>query len=261
MTWKEAGEAWGDRATDWAYLFEPYARQANDGLLDRLGVGRGTRLFDVACGSGFAARRAADRGAIVTGLDASAALLAIARSRTPEGDFHLGDMFALPFADRSFDVVTSFNGIWKGCEDAMKEAQRVVRPGGVVGVTFWGAPKRMGLLPFFAKLVAMSPPDHGESTLNMGDTGRVGVVEAMFSEAGLEFLERGTFTVVNEFPDLGLAVRALASSGPSWPALQAMGWTRFASEMEDVLRPFAVDGLGVRITSEFGWAIARRSVD
>ena len=27
--WREAGEAWGDRPTDWAYLWEPYARPAN----------------------------------------------------------------------------------------------------------------------------------------------------------------------------------------------------------------------------------------
>lgn len=261
MTWKEAGVAWGQRAADWAYLFEPYARQANNGLFDRLGVAEGTHVLDIACGSGFAARLAADRRAKVAGLDASDALLAIARCRTPEGDFRLGDMFALPFEDRTFDVVTSFNGIWKGCEGAVKEARRVVRPGGLVGLTFWGAPKRMGLMPFFAKLVAMSPPEHGEATLNMGDTGRVGVVEEMFSEANLEFLERGTFNVVNEFPDLELAVRALASGGPSWPALQAAGWEKFAAEMEEVLRPFAVDRVGVRITSEFGWAIARAPID
>ena len=47
------------------------------------------------------------------------ALIAIARARTPEGDFRVGDMFALPFEDDSFDAATSFNGIWKGCEQAL----------------------------------------------------------------------------------------------------------------------------------------------
>ena len=30
MDWIESGRAWGARATDWAYLMEPYARRAND---------------------------------------------------------------------------------------------------------------------------------------------------------------------------------------------------------------------------------------
>ena len=60
--WQEAGEAWGDRATDWAYLWEPYARSANRAVFDQLAVADGTRLLDIACGSGFAAHLALDPG-------------------------------------------------------------------------------------------------------------------------------------------------------------------------------------------------------
>ena len=42
MGWAESGQAWGERAADWAYLIEPYARCANDALFDRAGVGPGT---------------------------------------------------------------------------------------------------------------------------------------------------------------------------------------------------------------------------
>ena len=63
--WQEAGEAWGDRATDWAYLWEPYARSANQAVFDQLAVADGMRLLDIACGSGFAAHLASERGAAV----------------------------------------------------------------------------------------------------------------------------------------------------------------------------------------------------
>src|ERR1700761_2941952 len=134
MDWIESGRAWGARATDWAYLMEPYARRANDALFDRAGVGPGTRLLDIACGSGYAASVAAGRGAGGPALDPSEGLSAMARARPPDADFRVGDMFDLPFEDGRFDVVTSFNGIWKGCEDALREARRVVRPDGLVGV-------------------------------------------------------------------------------------------------------------------------------
>lgn len=37
--WRQAGEAWGSRALDWAYLFEPYARSPNELIFDKLDVG------------------------------------------------------------------------------------------------------------------------------------------------------------------------------------------------------------------------------
>jgi SAM-dependent methyltransferase len=201
MGWVESGRAWGEQAADWAYLVEPNARGVYDALFDRTGVGPGTELVDIACGSGYAASVAARRGAKVSGLDASQALLAIARARTPEGDFRVGDMFALPFDDDSFDVATSFNGIWKGCEGALAEARRVVRPGGLVGFSFWGPPKRIGLMPYFATLVELSPAGHASATIDQGDTGRPGVAEQMLSDVGLEFADRGTAQIISERPD------------------------------------------------------------
>jgi hypothetical protein len=124
-----------------------------------------------------------------------------------------------------------------------------------VRVQFLGSPKRLGLLPYFATLVELSPADHVSATINQGDTGRPGVAEQMLADAGLEFAGRGAAQVINEFPDLDLAVRALAAAGPSWPALKHGGQDRFAEAMPETLSPLYAEGLGVRIVSELGWVI------
>jgi SAM-dependent methyltransferase len=254
--WQEAGRAWGARAADWAYLFEPYARPANDIVFDKVGVGRGVRLLDIACGSGFAAHGAANRGGVVSGIDAAQALVDIARARTPSARFEVGDMFSLPFPDASFDVATSFNGIWKGCEIALQEARRVLVPGGRLGLTFWGRLDHLGLLPYFGKIIELSPPAHGVASVQQGDTGRPGVLEAMLASTGFVPRERGFVNVVNEWPDVETAVRALAAAGPSIPAIQSVGLDAFREALREVIEPLFVPDVGIRITSELGWITA-----
>jgi SAM-dependent methyltransferase len=239
VNWEEAGRGWGARAVEWAYLFEPYAR-----------------LLDIACGSGFAAHLAAERQATVSGLDAAEALVTIARTRTPSGDFRVGDMFELPFADGSFDVATSFNGIWKGCEGALKEARRVLVPNGRLGLTFWGRFERLGLMPYFLKVIELSPPEHGTANMEHGDTGREGVIEDMLAAAGFTLVGRGAVDVVNEWPNIDTAVRALAAAGPSVPAIEAVGYEAFCEALHEVISPLCERDVGVRVTSEFGWIVA-----
>ena len=137
MGWEEVDEGWGSRAKDWAYLMEPAWWPEFDQVLRDAGVGAGTRYLDVCCGSGFAAQMAGRRGAEVHGLDASDRLLAIAEARTAEGDFRHGDMHDLPWKDGTFDVVTSFRGIWGSNDQAVVEAARVLEPGGTFAVTFF----------------------------------------------------------------------------------------------------------------------------
>jgi ubiquinone/menaquinone biosynthesis C-methylase UbiE len=242
---------------EWAYLFEPYARPANELLFDRLGIGDGARLLDIACGSGFAAQLAAERRAQVSGLDAAETLVTIARARTPSADFRVGDMFELPFDDDSFDVATSFNGIWKGCEGALREARRVLVSDGQLGLTFWGPYDRLGLMPYFLKVIELSPPEHGVANMEHGDTGREGVVEDMLAATGFTLVERGTIDVVNEWPDAATAVRALASAGPSVPAIEAVGYEAFCAALHEVISPWCDRDVGARVTSEFGWIVAR----
>jgi len=254
--WIRAGRGWGARATEWAYLFEPYALPANQLVFDHLGVGPSTRYLDVACGSGFAANLASRREATVTGLDASETLIDIARARTPDGDFRVGDMYALPFDNGAFDVVTSFNGIWNGCDDALREARRVLTDHGQFGITYWGAHDRMGLMPYFLSVIEHSPPSHQSATMELGETSNV--IANMLRTTELELLDQGTVEVTNEWPDLDTAIRALAAAGPSVPAIEAIGYDAFCDALREAIAPLhdRNGNTGVRITSELGWATA-----
>jgi ubiquinone/menaquinone biosynthesis C-methylase UbiE len=105
------GRLWGARAQDWADIQEGTVRRVYESVFERAGVKPGTRYLDVGCGAGMAAQIAASRGANVSGIDAADALLAMARTRTPAGDFRQGDLEELPFQDECFDLVTGFNSI------------------------------------------------------------------------------------------------------------------------------------------------------
>lgn len=108
-------------------------------LLDAVGAASGVRLLDVATGPGYAAARAAERGAEVVGVDFSAAMVDEASSRFPGLDFREGDAEALPFPDACFDaVVCNFGILHFGRPDrALAEAHRVLRSGGRYAFTIW----------------------------------------------------------------------------------------------------------------------------
>lgn len=105
--------------------------QWDEELIELQGVLAGlpvARTLDVACGTGFLTQHLPGE---ITGLDASEAMLEIARARVPEGTFVRGDGLALPFPDDSFERV--FTGHFYGhLEEAdrlrfLVEARRVAR--------------------------------------------------------------------------------------------------------------------------------------
>ena len=256
--WQRAGRAWSEHALDFAYLFESFARPAYEAVFSRLRIQTGMKLLDVACGSGYAAMMAAERGLDVAGIDASERLIEIARARVPAGDFRVGDMRALPFETDSFDVVSSFTGIFPGWEQAMDEAVRVMRPGGLFGMTGWGTPRKRQHLAYFMALVDISPPEHIQESMVGMAAGRPGVAEKLLTDAGLEVLERGEVDVTSEWPDVATAVLAVRAAGPSWPAIQQVGIAKFEEAMSAALTPVMDEQLGIRLTSEFFWITARK---
>ena len=101
-----------------------------EAAFDRVGLSAGQSYLDIGCGGGVALGLAAKRGAGVAGLDASEALLELARERVPDADIRVGDMQFLPFDDDSFDLVTGFNSFFFAADmvAALREAGRVAKP-------------------------------------------------------------------------------------------------------------------------------------
>ncbi|MEV6833874.1 class I SAM-dependent methyltransferase [Streptomyces sp. NPDC051133] len=108
-----------------------YARPA---MLALAGDVAGRRILDAGCGSGPLSAALRERGAVVTGIDVSAGMLALARRRLgDEAALHVADLRdRLPFADGAFDdVVASL--VLHYLEDwgpTLAELRRVLRPGG-----------------------------------------------------------------------------------------------------------------------------------
>ena len=135
------GRLWGARARDWADLQEGMVRPVYEAVLRRTRIKAGSHYLDVGCGTGMAAQMASALGARAVGIDASEALLTIARERTPSGHFRIGDLEALPLTDQSFDVVTGFNSFQYAGNPgvALAEARRVAKPDAQVVVVTWGS--------------------------------------------------------------------------------------------------------------------------
>lgn len=102
---------------------------------------RGTRLLDVATGTGALALRAAASGAVVTAVDIAPELIERARSAAVDAgvsiEFHLADAERLPFSPQAFDAVASAQGavFAQDREGVAGELARVCKPGGLLGLT------------------------------------------------------------------------------------------------------------------------------
>jgi len=120
-------------------------RQSTGALLDAAGVAKGSRVLDVATGAGYVAGAAAQRGANATGIDFSAAQVRLARKTYPTVRFEQADAEALPFDPETFDAVVNGFGMCHlpNPDLALREAFRVLKPGGRVAFAVWDVPDRV----------------------------------------------------------------------------------------------------------------------
>jgi SAM-dependent methyltransferase len=120
-----------------------FTSEAAADFVERLGIQPGSRVLDIACGTGNTAIPAARAGAIVTGVDIAPNLLAQARQRAAAESldirFEEGDAEELPFPGESFDsVISMFGAMFAPRPDRVAaEMLRVCKPGGLVAMANW----------------------------------------------------------------------------------------------------------------------------
>ncbi len=255
--WQGVDEGWGRKAVDFATLSEPANCREYVSLHHALDVTAGDRLLDVACGAGLALELAGLRGATCAGIDASPRLVAIALDRSPAADVRVGDMHAMPWEDASFDVVTSFRGIWGTTPAALTEVRRVLAPGGRLGLTVWGHIKASegawALAPF-----ALAEESKVRNQASMVALGRPGAGEELLASHGFVDVRRSEVPFAWEFADPAAYARALASTGPAYEAMQTVGEQRFLELAELTAAAKVRDGLPLRATIKVVAYLARR---
>jgi SAM-dependent methyltransferase len=247
------GELWGARAVDWARLQEPRQRALYRTAFEALSLDSGTCLLDVGCGSGLALREAADRGADVTGLDASEALVDIARRRLPGIEVLVGELEDLPFADGAFDLVTGFNAFGYAARPvlALREAARVVRVGGCVLMMVSGLPEAIAAHGRAASLDVPArrrryavPPE--------------GALSERIAEAGLEPVYETSVPCSFRYPSTEIAVRALLAAGVATRATRHMRLDAAAAAIREQLAPATADDGSVELWTTARYAVGER---
>lgn len=238
-------------------IFEDFAAD----LVRRLAIGPGERVLELACGTGIVTRRLAtalpDDASLIS-TDLNEAMLAVAREvvgPNPRVTFQQANACAIPFPDASFDALAcqfSFM-FFPDKVHAMREARRVLRPGGRYVLNIWDAIEHSPIARVVHEAAVARFPDNPPDFLKAAPYG-------YFDRAEIERVCRaGGFTSVKletiEFPSVAPtaedAARAFIDGTPLLVALQDRGMTDTT-----LLRAAATKTLA----AEFGAAPCRSTV-
>jgi SAM-dependent methyltransferase len=252
------GPLWGAAARDWAELAEPMQVPFFEAAFDALGVGTGTLLLDAGCGAGLALALAEKRGATVTGLDASAGLLAVATERLPEADLQEGDLEQLPYADDTFDAVTAFNSVqYTGDPSAaLREIKRVAKPGARVAIATWGTADQCEMRAVLGAIGSLLPPPPPGAGGPFALAAR-GALEELAEGAGLAAEQAIDVPTPFTYADVDTAVRAHLASGPARRAIETAGLEATREALLPVCEQARQEDGAIRWDNVFKVVIAR----
>jgi SAM-dependent methyltransferase/uncharacterized protein YciI len=169
-------------------------------------------VLDIGCGVGAFLRLVTERGGKAYGIDASEALLELARQRVPGADLRTGDMEALPYRDDMFDLVTGFNSFFFANDivAALREARRVAKPGAPMVIQVWGQ-HELNDLEAMKQIIRPFAPPRPDDAPPEPNYAEPGVLEEIAVEAGLKPEQSFDISWAFDFPDEDTLKRALVA--------------------------------------------------
>jgi SAM-dependent methyltransferase len=247
---------WGARPEDWA-LSEDQQLPTYVQALARVDLEPRRRVLDVGCGAGAFLRLVAGRGARPFGVDASEALIELARRRLPAADLRVGDMEALPFEGDTFDLVTGFNAFFFADDivAALREAGRVAKPAAPVVIQVWGPHERRELEAMMAIAHPYLPPRPADAPPEP-EYWRPGVLEELAAAADLRPGHAFDLTWAYEYPDGETLGRAMLAPAGLAALVGPERESEVRSAIVEGLAPYRTPEGGYRLENEFHCLIA-----
>jgi len=158
---QKAAATWGSGGAGYDKVSESIA-DSIEHMLNRLNIQPGERVLDLATGTGWTARRIAQKGAKVIGVDIGDGVIEAARRLAAEANleisFLVGDAENCDLPSGAFDVITSTCGVMFASrpEAVAGELARLCRRGGRIGLTTW--PPTSTLAAMFQMMKPYMPP-------------------------------------------------------------------------------------------------------
>lgn len=234
-------------------LFRPLAELT----LRYVVVPEGSRVIDVACGTGIVSRLVAEKvgkSGTVTGIDLNAGMIEVAKQNSPMSgaavEWRQGDVNALPFPDASFDIAFCQQGLQFFPDKlvALQEIRRVLAPGGSMIMTVWSEipPLQGARADALAKYISA---DVAKSSLAPFSFRNHDAIRALVVEAGFQAVQMETLVVESRIEPGAEPIRRGLAAQPyanDVAKLDSAKKDALVKEIEEALTKYRVDdGLAI----------------